>query len=186
MVLGGFGLVTVFSQEWLTLTGNAIVTVLSIVAGAFAGRAISTADDRLLAASVVGACLVGIVVSAAVFAGPVSIVGGCQPFKIYAQNRWNPLGTAIREAPYPDAKQIGGFAPNQILFVNGWVRTRTGVETNTPPWNSDQWFHLADDTGWVSFAGVRADPTPFDPTGLDPDGGRPVPTAPECSAIAAF
>ena len=25
--------------------------------------------------------------------------GGCEPFGVYAQNRWAPLGTAVREEP---------------------------------------------------------------------------------------
>jgi len=44
------------------------------------------------------------------------------------------------------------------------------------------WFHVADNTGWVSLAGVRADPTTPDETGgFSDDGGRPVPADDACS-----
>ena len=108
------------------------------------------------------------------------LVGGCGVFQVHAQNQFDPLGTKIWEEPYPDAESSGGFAPNQTFNVDGWVRTRPAYPTNSDPWNSDAWFHLANDAGWVSFAGVRADPT-------DPDDGNygagssPVPLDSDCA-----
>jgi hypothetical protein len=113
--------------------------------------------------------------------GVATLVGGCDPFTVFAQNRWTPLGTAVRDVPTPTAKKIKGFSPNELIGVDGWVRTRAPYPSNTPPWTSDVWFHLSHDSGWVSFAGVRADPTSPDPTGHDADGGRSAPTPDECS-----
>jgi hypothetical protein len=95
----------------------------------------------------------------------VSMSGGCTAYQVFAQNRWAPLGTAIRDQPNVLSKQIGSFPGNMSIAVNGWVYGRAAYPTNTPPWNSNVWFHLADGAGWVSFPGVRATPTSPDPTG---------------------
>jgi hypothetical protein len=100
---------------------------------------------------------------------------------VHAQSRYNPIGTVVRAAPSRSAAEVGGYAPNELVPVNGWVRTQAAYPSNSPPFDSDAWFHVADNSGWVSFAGVRADPTVLDPTGFDPDGGRPVPLDPRCS-----
>ena len=113
--------------------------------------------------------------------GIASFVGGCEPFTVHAQNRYSPVGAAIRAAPMPTASKVGSVGPNELVAVDGWVRTAPAYPTNSPPFDSDVWFHLADDSGWVSFAGVRSDPTAFDATGLAEDGGRPAPVAEECS-----
>lgn len=110
----------------------------------------------------------------------VGMSGGCAPFAVYAQNRWRPIGTAIRAAPNAGSEQLGSFPANMIMHVNGWVHGRPPYPSNTYPWNSDIWFHLADGAGWVSFAGVRALPTVFDPTGLSKDGGPAAATAVSC------
>jgi hypothetical protein len=110
-----------------------------------------------------------------------NFIGGCQPFTVFAQNRWDPRGAALRVEPSRDAQQIGNFDPNQLVVVNGWVRTRAAYPSNSPPFNNDIWFHVADGSGWVAFGAVRADPTTYDPTGFDPDGGRPAPIEPTCS-----
>ncbi len=114
--------------------------------------------------------------------GVTGMVGGCEPFSVHAQNRWDPVGAKARVAPLREAADAESFAPNELIAVDGWVRTRAAYPTNTTPWNSDVWFHLADNTGWVSFAAVRADPTSYDPTGFEEDGGRPVPLDGDCSA----
>ncbi len=110
---------------------------------------------------------------------------GCERFGVYAQNRWAPLGTAVREEPDVLAEKLEpGFAPNEVIAVEGWIETGEPVyPTNTPPWNSDVWFHLANRDGWVSFAGVRGEPTAPDMTGLSEDGGQPAPTTAECKGI---
>jgi len=113
--------------------------------------------------------------------GVVGFVGGCKPFSVHAQNRYTPAGTVVRAAPSRSAAEVGGYAPNELVPINGWVRTQAAYPSNSPPFDSDAWVHVADNSGWVSFAGVRADPTVLDPTGFDPDGGRPVPLDPTCS-----
>lgn len=107
--------------------------------------------------------------------------GGCPAYQIFAQNRWAPYGTAIREQPNVLSTQVGSYPGNMSISVNGWVHGRAAYPTNTPPWNSDIWFHLADGAGWVSFPGVRAVPTSHDPTGLA-SGGDPAPTPSSCQA----
>lgn len=109
-----------------------------------------------------------------------SFNGGCSKYGVYAQNRWAPLGTAIRVQPNVLSPQIGSFEGDTVIAVNGWIHTDKEVyPTNTPPWNSNIWFHLANQNGWVSFAGVRGAPTAPDPTGLA-NGGEPAPTPQDC------
>ena len=115
--------------------------------------------------------------------GVISFSGGCAPYQVYAQNRWAPYGTAVRTEPNVLARQISAFDGNHSIAVNGWVHSSVPYPTNTPPWNSDVWFHLADGTGWVSFSGVRATPTAQDPTGYA-DGGTPAPTPATCQGSA--
>lgn len=105
--------------------------------------------------------------------------GGCATYQVFAQNRWAPVGTAIREQPNVLSTQVGSYPGNMSIAVNGWVYGRAAYPTNTPPWNSNIWFHLADGAGWVSFPGVRDTPTSIDPTG-HADGGDPPPTPAAC------
>ncbi len=107
---------------------------------------------------------------------------GCETFRVYAQNRWQPYGTAVREEPDVLSKKLDpGFAPNEVIAVNGYVRTGRAIyPDNIPPWNSDIYFRLANRAGWVSFPGVRGEPSTPDPTGLSSDGGVPAPTSAEC------
>ncbi|HSX24266.1 MAG TPA: hypothetical protein VLE74_04150, partial [Candidatus Saccharimonadales bacterium] len=100
-------------------------------------------------------------------------------FGVFAQNRWAPIGASVRTEPNVLAAKIEpGFAGNEIVAVNGWVHGQP-FPNPTEPWNSDVWFHLANRTGWVAYAAVRAVPTDPDPT-LRADGGIPAPTTPEC------
>jgi hypothetical protein len=117
--------------------------------------------------------------------GVTDMTGGCKPFQVYAQNRWQPYGTRVLAAPNLASKQLRGEPPNKTLYVNGWVHGATAYPLNPPPWNSDVYFHLADGTGWVTFAGVRAVPTPQDPTGLSPNGGEPVPVITSCEGAVS-
>jgi hypothetical protein len=110
----------------------------------------------------------------------VGMSGGCAPFQVFAQNRWAPVGTAIRAAPNVQSEQVGSFPANMSISINGWAYGRPAYPTDTAPWNSDVWFHLADGAGWVSFPGVRATPVANDPTGTSPDGGTPAPTSSTC------
>lgn len=108
------------------------------------------------------------------------MVGGCGSFEVFAQNRWPPVGATVRASPSVLAPGTYSAVGNQVLSVNGWVHGQAAYPINEPPWNSDVWFHLADGSGWVSFAGVRAAPTSLDPTGTSPNGGNPAPTASNC------
>lgn len=112
----------------------------------------------------------------------VGMSGGCTPFQVFTQNRWFPLGTAIRVQPSVLSTQVGTYAGNMSISVNGWALGQAAYPTNAPPWNSNVWFHLADGAGWVSFAGVRAAPTSPDPTGVA-KGGAPVPTLARCRGV---
>jgi len=114
--------------------------------------------------------------------GVVVDSGGCDAFQVFAQNRWAPTGTAVRAAPNIEAHVVATYPGNFSIMVDGWVHSRPAYPTNTAPWNSDIWFHLADDSGWVSFPGVRAEPTATDPTGLSSDGGVPAATSAKCEA----
>ena len=113
-------------------------------------------------------------------AGVVGLSGGCDAFQVFAQNRWDPVGTAVRAQPNVLSKKVDSFSANASIAVDGWVHSRPAYPTNSAPWNSDAWFHLADDSGWVSFPGVRATPVAHDPSGQDPDGGTPAPTSGRC------
>ena len=110
----------------------------------------------------------------------VGFVGGCEPFRVYAQNRYPPLGTRKRRAPDPLATAVGSFAGNEIIAVDGWVRAAVAYPSNSPPWNSDAWYHLADGSGWVAFAAVRALPTVPDPTSGFSEGGPEAPLPDDC------
>jgi hypothetical protein len=115
--------------------------------------------------------------------GVIRFVGGCAPFRVFAQNRWLPYGAAIRSGPSIHNKQLAARDPNQSITVNGWVHGDVAYPTNRAPWNNDVWFHLADGAGWVSFAGVRATPTDRDPTGRA-EGGTPAPVRAACQGEA--
>lgn len=114
-----------------------------------------------------------------IFGDSDDFVGGCAPFNLHTQNQFDPVGTKIWSAPVPTADSFRGFSPNEVITVDGWVRTRTPYPTNTPPWNSDAWFHLKNGAGWVTFAGVRS--TPTDPSdGNYGAGSSPAPLDPDC------
>jgi hypothetical protein len=102
----------------------------------------------------------------------------CAVFTVYAQNRWNPVGAALRGAPDHTSPKLGGFTGNTPLAVDGWTYGSTPYPNNPAPFNSNVWFHLANGSGWVSFPGVRGAPTSYDPTSND--GGPAAPVRPEC------
>jgi len=110
----------------------------------------------------------------------VGFIGGCSPYRVVSQNRYNPPGARKLIAPDVLSQQVGGFRENEIVVVDGWVHGSVAYPYNRPPFNNDIWFHLADDSGWVSFAAVRANPTALDPTGFDEDGGTPAVAPMEC------
>jgi TIR domain len=106
--------------------------------------------------------------------------GGCAPFEALAQNRFSPYGAAIRARPDALSTKVGSYSGNKVISVDGWVHGTAEYVKNPPPWNSNVWFHLTDGSGWVSFPGVRADPTGPDPDAVSPDRGTPVPTLHSC------
>lgn len=112
--------------------------------------------------------------------GVLGMSGGCDGFQVYAQGRWDARGAVVRAAPNKEAKIVDRFAVNESMIVNGWVHSRPALPMNTSPWNSDIWFHMSDDSGWVSFPGVRERPVNYDPSGLSKDGGTPAPTLGKC------
>lgn len=172
----------------VTPIGVSILSAIATTAGALLGSAATAHEHRAPLAGL--ALLVVLAGGAPTYmlnqrhapVGVAELVGGCARFTVFAQNRWNPVGAAKRAKPLADSNKVGSFAPNELVAVDGWVRTQPAYPTNKNPWDSDVWFHVADGTGWVAFAAVRADPTPYDPTGFSDQGGRPVPLASGCSA----
>jgi hypothetical protein len=171
----------------LTVWMTALVTLLASVGGWCAARVITHRDGRstnTALAVILAVAAVGAVVRSQTQCAPEGVlcfVGGCDAYSVYAQNRYQPLGAAARTEPRRAATQVGSFSPNELVPVDGWVRSQVAYPHNSPPFDSDVWFHLADDSGWVSFAGVRADPTTPAEDPYDPDGGRPAPIPEECS-----
>lgn len=137
-------------------------------------------NKRIVIKGALALSLAGTLVAGPGCSSPETEGGGCDKFSVYAQNRWEPLGTAIRKEPDVLSEKIGGFAPNEVIAVNGWYDSgEPTYPTNSEPWNSSDWFRLANQEGWVSFAGVRGEPTSPDPTG-QADGGYPAVQLPDC------
>jgi hypothetical protein len=104
----------------------------------------------------------------------------CDKFGVVAQNRWAPLGAAVRSEPdIASPKVAPGFAGNETIAVDGWAYTTAAYPNNSPPYNSNIWFHLANREGWVTFAAVRGETTAPDRTG-QANGGEPAPTPADC------
>lgn len=111
--------------------------------------------------------------------GPDSPSAQCEPFIVYAQNKWQPAGAKARLSPTANSRSIQRYGANEIIAVDGWVRADAPYPDNPPPFESDIWFHVAYDGGWVSFAAVRSAVTQQgDP--YDPDGGPAASTPAEC------
>lgn len=189
LVGGAIAGAATFGGELLTPLGNAVVTALASAAGALAVNVLRSPRGP----AVIGilACLVGAAATVTFTReepppGVAAFIGGCEPFTVFAQDRWRPRGAAVRMAPVPESPKIASFSGNALVAVDGWVRTRPPYPHNPAPFDNEYWFHLADDSGWVAFAGVRADSTPFDPTGLDPNGGRPAPLDGDCSGVVRY
>ena len=107
----------------------------------------------------------------------------CDKFGVVAQNRWAPVGAPVRSEPSVLAPKVApGFAGNEIVAVDGWAHTSAAYPNNTPPFNNDLWFHLANREGWVTFAAVRGAATLLDPTG-QANGGQPAPTPANCQEV---
>jgi len=178
----------------LAMQGPTMLALVTCAVALLAGiRLITT---RLHGAPRVGllVLLIGAAAFAVVLIGPdrvrswasptpsdvTAMTGGCAPFQVFAQNRWQPYGARQLAGPNLQSRVIGPIAPNKTIYVNGWVHGAVAYPLNSPPWNSDIYFHLADNSGWVTFAGIRAVPTDQDPTGHSPDGGVPAATLGAC------
>jgi hypothetical protein len=104
----------------------------------------------------------------------------CDKFGVVAQHRWAPDGASVRTAPDVLAPKIEpGFTGNETIAVDGWVYTTAAYPKDSPPYNSNIWFHLANREGWVAFAAVRRDATSPDITG-QAYGGKPAPYPANC------
>ena len=112
-----------------------------------------------------------------------TFVGGCPRFDLYAQNQFDAYGTLIWTAPSPTADNYPGLSANQIVVVDGWVKTRTPYPGNQTPFDSPVWYHLANGAGWVTFAGVRAVPTSPGPLGDHEPGSDPAPVDSSCAGV---
>lgn len=193
VVTGGMAGAATFSQPYLTTLGNALLTASAAIVGAMLVYALYPSHIRRVASVVIG---IGFIVggfswqsqrlSDPVPAGVAALIGECPRYNLYAQNRYPPLGARVMATPLPDAAKVGGRAGNEIVTVDGWVRTRAPYPTNSAPWNSDIWFHLADQSGWVSFAGVRSAPSSPDMNGHDPYGGEPAGLDRECEGTVRW
>jgi hypothetical protein len=69
---------------------------------------------------------------------------------------------AIATAPIEGDGRVEQLVPRHVSDQHGCV-------------DSGSWLHLADNSRWVSFAGVKATPTAHDPTGTSRDARRPRP-----------
>lgn len=163
-------------------------TAVSFITGAILGYLLSQLGEHewlgahpvvvgLLAAFVLAAGTFAVVTTTDTSREIASMDGGCDTYRVYAQNRWAPLGTSARVLPASTSYKVGSFGANEVINVDGWVHGadapyRPGVSGNPPPFNGDIWFHLADHTGWVSIGGVRGALTSPDETGFSPDPGQ--------------
>lgn len=127
------------------------------------------------------------------------LAAGCKIFRVYAQNRFEPSGTAVRTKPTVLAPMSGSFSPNAVIPVDGWEHTGTvAYPTNSKPIRNDIWYHVAHigeskaradnpDDAWVSFAGVRGVPTSQDVSGgYSAKLGKLAESPPECEIRPAI
>lgn len=171
----------------LGTTFSLVVALIPLVAGIYERRERLKRGQRRgpLAILVVGvlavgmACVWQIAAASASPSGVAGFSGGCAPFTLWAQRVWEPYGASRYSAPYSGATKVYGFAPNETVTVDGWVSTESAPSgyTDPAPYNGPIWYHLADNSGWVYIAGVRANPSTPD----QPDGGQPPVQASECA-----
>jgi hypothetical protein len=113
----------------------------------------------------------------------VGVTTGAQPcaqWSGYAQNQWPPAGATIRNVPDKAGASVGGISGNTPITFDKWtVGGAAPFPGNPAPYNSNQWLHLADGRGWVSYAGTRATQMTYDASGGGPPGPA-VPLPPEC------
>lgn len=97
----------------LSIGISAAVTALASLVGWISGRIITHPARRRLNVFLV-IVLTGVSVALVVVShkqcapkGVMCLVGGCPPFGVYAQNRYQPYGAAIRAEPRRGARQVG-------------------------------------------------------------------------------
>ena len=67
-----------------------------------------------------------------------SLRGGCPDgWQVIAQNRYTPVGAAVRKEPDVDSEKIGSVSPNVPFLVDGWVHASVAYPNNSPPFDSD-------------------------------------------------
>jgi hypothetical protein len=98
----------------------------------------------------------------------VGFSGGCATHQIYAVNRPSD-GAVTRAGPNPMATEVTSLPPNASIDVDGWAYGKAASPTDGVTQTEMMiWFHVADESGWVSFTTVREYPTGLDPSGADP------------------
>ncbi len=115
-------------------------------------------------------------------AGSAPTEQGCEPFVIYAQNRFQPAGAAGRVEPSIDAAQTASFAANQELTAIGYIKAETpAYPHNDPGIQGYLWYLVQSNAGlvYVNDAAVRAATTEQDPTGGYSDDLGPLVTSDE-------
>ena len=67
------------------------------------------------------------------------------------------------------AAAVSTLPPDDSIAVDGWAYGKAATATTGVTLSETMiWFHVADDSGWVSFTTVRDYPTEPDPSGADP------------------
>lgn len=103
----------------------------------------------------------------------------CDPFQVYAQNQWDPVGTDEHLRPTTSSAVVRSYPPNSIIGVDGWVHGSADFQALAKPFNGDIWFHVQDGSGWVPTAGVRS-ATTNKPVVASPNGGPAVLSTANC------
>lgn len=108
----------------------------------------------------------------------------CEPFTIYAQNKFPPPGALGRAYASKDSEVVVSFGKNEKLTTIGYVEVEEPVYPDNPEAiDGDHWFLVTTPTGnvYVNDAAVRAEITEQDPEkGLGDDIGPIVELKPEC------
>lgn len=120
-IAAGIAAAGVYSQPYLSDVGNAIITACGALAGATLLYALYPSQIRVAAVTVLIVALAGAGVawtllrlSQPIPDGVASLIGGCDRFNLYAQNRYPPLGARVMAEPLPDSTKIGSRAGNDL------------------------------------------------------------------------
>lgn len=117
----------------------------------------------------------------------VQTVGDCEPFVVYAQNRFLPPGAIGRSEPDINSDQVASFSFNQQLTAIGYVEGQEPAYPDNPESIDGSHWLIVRTMGrlaYVNDAAVREKKTEQDPTGgLSEDLGPIVDLKPECLVI---